>query len=217
MTLRRDLARTFGISIGVLCTVLSLACRNENPLPRDSLFARANRSPQRTVSNLQALYETYGLPIRYWPDSALADSLNRAGVEEGACGQEVVRWVKRLTPTTPRYALDRVIEFNDTAVIREWPFPANEVPSGVGGDELLADILTFNDTARTHTSAVPVLGIRPDGSLRVVPIRGALPSSGTIACPSFATEERSSYWVCGEFLDLATHATRRLGYEGTCS
>src|SRR5690349_6661774 len=68
------------------------------------------------VRDLSALHEKYGLPISHWPDSLLADSLTRAGEEEGPCGMEVTLWVKRLRPITPRYNLDEVAEFDDKAI-----------------------------------------------------------------------------------------------------
>src|SRR5689334_7471976 len=113
---------------------------------KDSLFYVAwhSSSPRRDLS---ALHEKYGLPIGHWPDSLLSDSLSKLG-DEGPCGPEVTLWVKRLSPLVPRYNLDEVSEFNDTAIVRTWSFPANQSPGAIHGEQLLVSLQQVSTWSR---------------------------------------------------------------------
>lgn len=184
---------------------------------KDSLLWLAWHSPV-PVRDLSSLHEKYGFPISHWPDSLLADSLSRAGEEEGPCGMEVTLWVKGLHPITPRYSLDEVAEFDDTAIIRRWSFPANETPIGIRGNEVLASLAPYSNWSRPDSSGIPVLAISPDGSLSAALVRDSVLSDATVfKCPDFVVVPRSSYTLCGEFVDVGSRAKRRLRHEGTCS
>jgi hypothetical protein len=170
------------------------------------------------VRDLSALHEKYGLPISHWPDSLLADSLTRAGEEEGPCGMEVTLWVKRLSPITPRYNLDQVAEFDDKAIVRKWSFPANQTPAGVRGNEVLASLAAYSNWSRADSLGIPLLAIDTSGAMAILELPDSLLSDGIVfKCPDFVEVPRSSYTLCAEFTDVASRAKRRLRYEGTCS
>lgn len=200
----------------LLLAVTLLGCLANPVAKRDSMFERARRSPATAVRDLQALERAYGLPIDHWADSTLADSLINAG-HEGPCGAQQSLWVKRLLPVTPRYQLDKVIEFDDTAVVRTWTFPANEVPRGIRGQALLHVAIWFPDSVTLDSASLPMIEILPDGLLHVERLGGSLPEPAVIPCPPFAVEQGSDFWMCREFVDLSSHARRRLGYNGVCT
>ena len=199
----------------VVCACL-IACRAERVEDRDARLDHVRQSPATAFAELQALYESSGLPVSHWPDSLLADSLTRAGAE-GPCGPEHELWVKGLTPVAKRHTLDRVIEFDSARIIQSWPFPANETPIGVRDDALLLSAVWFHDSLKVDSASLPLLAVRPDGSLRVERVGTSLPQPALVTCPPFAIEKKSDYWRCFEFVDLVSHTKRRLGYNGPCT
>lgn len=207
-------SRTSGIACGI---ILVSACTTAPPPDRDSLYSHAQSSPVTAVRDLRTLHEFHGLPIFHWSDTTLNDSLAAAGEEMGPCGYQPMVWTKRLTPVRRGFSLDRVLEFDDARVIREWPFPANAMPIGIRGDALLYRAVWASRDVAIDSTAIPVLELRPDGSIRVEAARGALSFGTHIGCPSHASDTTSAYWTCAEYVDLASRAKRKLAYEGTCS
>lgn len=204
-----------GFLLGIAMCALG-ACVARSPAHRDALVRHARADPASAYRDYRLLARRYGLPIAHWPDSSLADSLARAGAD-GPCGPEHTLWVRRLIPVAARHGLDRVIEYDDTRIVREWSTPANDRPLGIVGDALVMALEWFAQDIPVDSSRLPVLYVRPDGSLQVA--RGA-PGRSVASledCPRHAMEPRSDFWSCYVFRDLASGKPRRLGFNEVCT
>lgn len=193
-----------------------VGCLGTATTSRDALLARAAAEPTRAYTDYVQLVGRYGFPIAHWPDSALADSLERAGAV-GPCGPTQVLWVRRLTPVAPRYDLDRVVEYDESDIIGEWVIPANEVPRAIRGDALVLPVLWYPDSVVVDSATLPVLLVEPDGTLRLGKDARRIGWPSTEDCPDHAASARSDFWACHVFVDQRSGQRRRLAFNGICT
>jgi hypothetical protein len=138
---------------------------------------------------------------------APAESLARLDVnEEHPCGRTATVPVTRIPLADPALEGELVLEVaEDGQEVRRWTVPVDVPVFGVRGDELVVRL-------PDGTS----LGIRPDGTFRLVPeLLPALPEP--VTCPDLARFRGSAYLRCWPFTDLDGGERRLLAYQGPCT
>ena len=174
----------------------------------DSLIAVAPAASRDSAATLNREARGAGLLMTVWPrnDSMVFDSTRFVVNRDHPCGTTLRA---RFTSIPPRDSIidpERVVEFDSTgSIVREWRVLTDEIPLGVQADELF---MSYDVTV--------LLGLKPDGSYRVVP-KVPLPSPRQLDCPSPALFAKSAYERCALMTDVRSQLPRRIGYQGPCT
>ena len=174
----------------------------------ESLIATAPAAWRDSAATLNREASDSGLRLTVWPrnDSVALDTVRFVINADHPCGPTLAARFRSMPPRDSMIAPERVVELDSAgAVVREWRVPTDEIPLGVQGDELF---ISYRPTV--------LLGLRPDGSYRVVP-EVPLPSPRELACPAPQVFAQSAYERCALMTDLRSQLPRRIAYEGPCS